>query len=219
MKFSLFTTNVLKNFKAINPGLKFTPGNKIETINLQNTVIAEAITDDLFPTEFCIYNLNEFLSVISFFKDYDIVFYDNYLKVVSDKQEFTYNYSNPAVIVSPEKSIKFPEADVHLRLSANQLEKVIKAAGSLKSDTLYFNTAGVLISSGTNSNSYLMNLSNDEDYTFTIKDAIASINIERLKIITTYDYDIDISIKGITRFKAITDDETSLTYYIANNIA
>ena len=63
MNLSNDTLNVLKNFATINPNLVFKPGQKLKTISESKTILASAEIVEDFPTEFGVYDLNEFLSV------------------------------------------------------------------------------------------------------------------------------------------------------------
>ena len=63
MKLSKETVDVLKNFASINSGIEFKTGNKISTISSSKTVLAKATLKDDFPHDFCVYDLNQFLSV------------------------------------------------------------------------------------------------------------------------------------------------------------
>ena len=65
MKLSDETIAVLKNFATINPNLVAKPGQKLTTIAESKTVMASADIVEDFPQEFGIYDLNEFLSVLS----------------------------------------------------------------------------------------------------------------------------------------------------------
>ena len=69
MKLSNETVNVLKNFSTINQGLEFKQGKTIKTVSSSKALMAEATLTDDFPETFCIYDLNQFLSVNSLFKD------------------------------------------------------------------------------------------------------------------------------------------------------
>ena len=67
MKLSNETLTVLKNFSSINQGIQSKKGNKLTTVSSGKTVLAQANLKDEFPKEFCIYDLNEFLSIQSVF--------------------------------------------------------------------------------------------------------------------------------------------------------
>ena len=69
MKLSNETLSVLKNFSGINQGIEFKKGNKLSTVSSGKTVLAQATIKDDIPQDFCVYDLNQFLSVHSMFKN------------------------------------------------------------------------------------------------------------------------------------------------------
>ena len=69
MKLSSDTINLLKNFASINQGIYFKQGKTIKTISTNKNILAEANIAEEFTTEFGVYDLNNFLSVISLHKD------------------------------------------------------------------------------------------------------------------------------------------------------
>ena len=76
MKLSSETLTVLQNFAKLNSGIQFKAGNKIKTISTGKNVLAEATLKDSFPQDFCVYDLNKFLTIHSIGKDTDIDFDD-----------------------------------------------------------------------------------------------------------------------------------------------
>ena len=69
MKFDNRTVQVLRNFSTINPSLVFKRGSTISTISPGKAVIAVANVQPEFPQDFAIYDLGNFLNVISLFED------------------------------------------------------------------------------------------------------------------------------------------------------
>ena len=83
MQVSNETIEVLKNFAGINPNIVISPGQKLKTISEAKNIMAEAdITED-FPQEFGIYDLNEFLSVLSLVDNPQLDFDENFVKVTN----------------------------------------------------------------------------------------------------------------------------------------
>ena len=78
MKLSIDTLSVLKNFASINQGIMFKKGKTLRTVSPQKNVMAEATVSDEFPTDFGVYDLNNFLSVLSLHKEEPTIdFQDN----------------------------------------------------------------------------------------------------------------------------------------------
>ena len=69
MKLSNETVAILKNFGAINQGILFKPGKTLKTVSSHKNILAEVSIKEDIPAEFGIYDLNNFLSVISLHKD------------------------------------------------------------------------------------------------------------------------------------------------------
>ena len=65
MKLNQNTQNILKNFSEINTNILIKPGKQLNTISTMRNIFAKADIDEEFDTEFGIYDLNEFLEVVS----------------------------------------------------------------------------------------------------------------------------------------------------------
>ena len=74
MKLSNDTREVLKNFSTINQNLLVKNGNVINTMSAMKNIVSRATIPDTFNQEFAIYDLNEFLSALSLFKDPSMAF-------------------------------------------------------------------------------------------------------------------------------------------------
>ena len=68
MEVSDTTLNVLKNFATINPSLLFPAGDKLATLSPKKNIMAKAKIEESIPKRFAIYDLNQFLGVVSLFK-------------------------------------------------------------------------------------------------------------------------------------------------------
>ena len=67
MKLSTQTISILKNFGAINQGIFFKKGKTLKTVSSHKNILAQANINEEVPAEFGVYDLNNFLSVISYF--------------------------------------------------------------------------------------------------------------------------------------------------------
>ena len=67
MQISKRTLGILKNFATINQSILIEEGNTIETISNIKDVYAKVEVDETFPVTFAIYDLNEFMGVVSLF--------------------------------------------------------------------------------------------------------------------------------------------------------
>ena len=69
MNLSSSSLTILKNFASINPGIFFRVGNTLKTISPAKNILAIADIEDNIESDFGIYDLNNFLSLISMHKD------------------------------------------------------------------------------------------------------------------------------------------------------
>ena len=89
MKLNSETVNVLKNFSQINQNLMIKEGNTITTMSAMKNIVAKASVEENFPKQIAIYDLNEFLSSTSLFKEPVIDFDDSYLTIKEENSKGT----------------------------------------------------------------------------------------------------------------------------------
>ncbi len=65
MEISENTMSILKNFSEINSNMLFKQGNALRTMSEARNVLATAHVDQDFPQQFGIYDLKEFIGVLS----------------------------------------------------------------------------------------------------------------------------------------------------------
>ena len=107
MKLSNKTLEVLKNFSNNNQNILIEEGNVIRTISTMKNILGSATIAESFPKEFGIYDLNEFLGVLSLTKDSEIELdNESYLTINSGKIKIKYFFSDPSIIVAPPKVFK-----------------------------------------------------------------------------------------------------------------
>lgn len=210
MKLSNETTEVLKNFSTINQNLVIKQGSKISTMSAMKNIIANATVTEDFPREFAIYDLNEFLAVISLFEKPELDFKDNFVIITGEgtKDKVTYWYSDPSVVTTPQKEISMPSKEVSYTLSSNTLSDVQRAASVIGAPDMVLENGNLKVTDKKNgtANDYQTEVfdSNGSDYKFWFK-------VENLKIIPGT-YDVEMSEKKISRFK---NSKLDLEYFIA----
>ena len=111
MKLNQNTQNILKNFSEINTNILIKPGKELNTISTMRNIFAKASIDESFDTEFGIYDLNEFLAVVSSTNKPELSLQDKFMTISAEgsKSKVKYFYSDPSVIVSPTKEVNMPE--------------------------------------------------------------------------------------------------------------
>lgn len=213
MKLSNETLTVLKNFSAINQGIQFKKGKKLTTVSSSKTVLAQANLKDEFPQEFCVYDLNEFLSVHSLYKDSEIDFTDSDIIFKNGKRKGNYRMTASTMIVTPpEKEITLPSVDCEFTLSAEDYDSLMKAASVLSSPNIAIQSDGEVIELVT------FDAANNAAHTNTIE--VGAGNGNTYKIVFKTDnikliagsYVVKISFKGIGHFQNTKDD---IQYWIA----
>lgn len=213
MKLSSQTVNVLKNFSTINQGLLFKKGKVLSTMSAQKNILSEATIPDEIPQDFGVYNLNEFLSVLSMYPDADIAVDGVNIKFANGRKSTAYRATDASMIVTPpEKKITLPSVDVSFSLSEEDLEWIQKTSAVLGSPNVSVE------SDGTDVNMVAFDATNDSAHVSSLKIEVPStgkykliFKTENLKLIPG-SYVVEISSKGIASFKNTKDN---IQYWIA----
>lgn len=211
MKLSKETLALIKNYASINSNLLLKAGNKLSTLAVGNTIMSTVTVAETFPSEFGIYDVNEFLGALSLFEDADLDFSDKYVTISQGKGSIKYFAAAESAMVVPKKDITFPDAEINFTLDANVYSMILKTAPLLKSSDVSFvgngSTISVVVVDKKNQTG---NAYNYELGTTTLNFKV-NLKIENLKMLPG-DYDVSISSKKISRFKAKGSD---LVYYVA----
>jgi hypothetical protein len=210
MKLSKDTVAIFKNFAGINSNLLLKEGNKIATISSQKNVMADTTVAETFPSEFGVYDLNEFLGAMSIFEDPDLTFGDKFVTISQNGRSIKYFAASADVLVAPQKSITFPEAEVNFKLTADQLDMIRKTASVLRSDDLSIVGDGSSITAVVGDKKNTTANSFSEKVGATDKSFKVNLKVENLKMLPG-SYDVSVSSKKISRFKGAGD----LVYYVA----
>ena len=213
MQLSPGTLNILKNFSNINRSIVINEGNELSTIAITKNIFAKAKVEENFPKTFAIYDLTEFLSGLSLFKNPEFIFdNDNYLVIKDGHSKVKYFYSDPEIIVAPpKKSIILPSVDVQFILESETLATMVRAANVYQLPDLCVEGNGSTINlvvkdkKNSTSNTYSLSVGETEDsFSYSFK-------IENIKILPGK-YDVSISSKLISNFVNLNSD---LEYFIA----
>ena len=211
MKLSNETVSVLKNFSTINQNLVIKSGSTITTMSAMKNIVAKADVKENFPQDFAIYDLNEFLSVITFFENPELEFKDNFVIVTEEgiSERARYFFSDPSVVTTPTNPITMPECEVKLNLSSDILDRITRGASIIGAPDLALESGTLKATDKKNetANDFQMDIeveSDSNDYKFWFK-------VENLKLIPD-SYDVQISSKSISHFKNSKGDDE---YFIA----
>ena len=216
MKLNDNTVNVLKNFSTINPNLLVKEGSTLTTMSAMKNIVAKADVEEVFPQQFAIYDLNEFLSSTSLFKAPVIDFQDQFLTIKEETSKGTklkYFYSDPSVVTSPSKMITMPSTDVTFELTSDTLNQLKRAASVIQAPDLCLQKKSgkttMKVSDKKN------DTANDYSVDVVTQDSAKSFEffykVENLKLLPGT-YDVSVSSKNISHFKSRTNN---VEYWIA----
>ena len=215
MKLNQTTQDILKNFSEINTNILIKPGSELNTISTMKNILAKATINENFDKEFGVYDLNEFLSVVSSLDKPELTLQEKHMTISAEgsRSKVKYFYSDPSVIVSPTKEVNMPESDVTFTLSESNLVQLRKMAAILSSpDLALVGTKGgdvvlkVCDKKNDTSNKFdiVVGENATANYTFYFK-------VENLKMISG-DYDVAVSSRSIAHF---TNTKLPIQYWIA----
>tara|TARA_B100002019_G_C21260337_1_gene596328 strand:- start:425 stop:1078 length:654 start_codon:yes stop_codon:yes gene_type:complete len=209
MKVSKETLEQLKNFATINTNLLVREGNRLSTVANSMNILSKAEVLETFPKEFAIYDLNQFLSLLTMSEEPELTFGDESVTVNTGYGQFQYFYAEPSVIKSaPDKEIEV-EAKYVFDIDADRIIKIQRAASAINAPFLRVVASGgeVLLTVGDpntpKSNSFTMSLG-ESDLEFD-----ARLSIESLKVIPD-SYTVTIGTKPVMMFQ-----NANRTYWLA----
>lgn len=216
MELSSRTVEILRNFSTINPNIVVNGGNVLKTMSIAKNIVSRAEIEESFPNTFGIYDLSEFLSVLSLVDRPSITFGDNFCTVSdgSGLSSVKYFYSDPEMLSAPKKDIVMPQCEVKFLLTNDTLSKIKRASSALGYDNISIRPNGksieisVIDASDKTSNSYSVlaegTFPEGSDFNFIM-------GVSNMKLLGE-DYEVSVSTKLISHFKSI-NSETQ--YFIA----
>lgn len=229
MQLSKNTIDTLKKTYEVNQSVKFVKdADLLKVKSVDNTLLVHAPIDQSFPRDFHIYDVREFLSVLSIIEEPELDFSnDNYVVITSkdNKQKIRYLESDPTFVESSyvDKTPKNPDPEVNLSVSEQDFQSVMKAANIMNLEFVGFVCDGENIyltafnkhtgGDDNETNTFTVHLSDyDHDTEFKLFYRIDSQNVSVL--LGEGDLDFELSSKKISKIKTGSDK----TYWIAMNI-
>ena len=211
MKLSTETISVLKNFSTINANLMVKAGSSLATMSAMKNIVAKANVTEEFPSDFAIYDLNEFLSALSLFGKPDLEFGNDFVIITEEgtSKSLKYWFSDPSVVTTPSKEISMPSTELTFNLSSDTLNEITKAAAVIGVPDMALSGGKLMVTDKKNStaNAYETSLDVgdvDAEYKFWFK-------VENLKVMPGA-YDVEVSSKKISHF---TNTKLGVQYWIA----
>ena len=210
------TLDVLKNFSTINSSIVFRKGSTVRTISNAENILAKFTGEEVFPTDFAIYDLGQFLSGISLFSD-PLLEFDNesFVNIRGGRQSARYYFSDPEITLksAPEKNVRFPGADLQFNLTGEELIQLQKASAVYGLPDLTFqseeglDTIKLILRDKENdtSNTYDLTVAGCSTGTYSL-----DIKIENIRLLPG-DYTVKVSSHLISEWK---NSNLDLTYYV-----
>ena len=211
------TLDVLKNFSTINSSIVFRKGSTVRTISNAENILAKFTGEEIFPVDFAIYDLSQFLSGISLFNDPQLEFTSgDFVSIRGGRQSAKYYFSDPEITLksAPEKNVKFPGADLQFSLTGDDLIALQKASAVYGLPDLTFqseeglDTIKLILRDKENdtSNTYDLAVAGCSTGTYSL-----DVKIENIRLLPG-DYSVKVSKHLISEW---TNANVDLTYYIA----
>tara|TARA_B100001057_G_scaffold501208_1_gene622024 strand:- start:134 stop:808 length:675 start_codon:yes stop_codon:yes gene_type:complete len=215
MKISDNTKEILKNFSEINPNLMITPGKTIKTISTMKNILATADVEEDFPQDIAIYDLSEFLGMMSLFSKPTFTFDEKFMTINEEgtSTKSKYFFADASILTIPQKDVKMPDTEVEFTLTEADLIKVKKAAAMLQLPDISVksNDGDIMMSA--------IDKKNETANTYGVKVGVCDTNksfdfhfkTEHLKMLPG-DYNVYISSKLISNFR---HKNKTLQYWVA----
>lgn len=202
MKFDNDIIDILKNFATLNPSILVKDGNKLETLSMSKSILAEAKVSIVFDTRFAIYDLNRFIQTLKLFKDPELKFEDKYVIIKEDNNSVKYLYAEEKTmqkIKVPDKKPELESVDVEFSITSKNLKDIEKAINVLSLPNFVFE--------GDGNNIYMKaeNVQNPttDNYSIVVGETDkffkGIFDSNAIKILND-DYTIQICNKGISKF-------------------
>ena len=210
MKLSDTTVGLLKNFAGINQNILIEEGKNIRTMSTMKNILASSPVAEEFPRDVGIYDLNEFLGVLSMAKDADIQFEDSHMTVSSGKTKIKYMYSDPSILTVPPQTFNAPEEDRMFRIDKHELQSILKASAvvQLPDITLIDRNLTATDLKNTTSNNYTIEL----EGSFALREHRLHWKAENLKMVPD-SYRVGVS--EAANVSHWVNGDTGLDYWIA----
>ncbi len=212
MKISHDTLALLKNFAGINTNILVRQGNVLSTVSAGKNILARATVTETFDREFAVYDLNNFLALLSLWDNPEIEFEETGMFLRDGGSEFEYGYADPSVVTAaPDKTLEI-DPFFTFTLTAADISMVQKAASILSAPTMSIVSKGGKVTltvsdpSNPRANAYRKELT-----TTDVGDFDCRLKVENLKVVAD-EYTVSLGRKKAMHFKNTTKE---LEYWLA----
>ncbi len=215
MKFDNNIPEILKNFATINKNMWFRKDGRQTTVSKSKTFMAVAKVDFDIDEEFGIFDLGQFLNVLSLYKKLDIEVESRRLKILGDSV-FNVNYttSPKELLIISDKTADIKSVYVDFTLPIEVFNTAKKNADLMQLPNFVIKIKdGVLSIVSTNvSNPDAHNFEYELDKDLKLDNISFTYEYENMQMLPRQ-YKVSISEKGLTKFEA--DD---IEYFIASKV-
>ena len=206
MKLSNEIKEVLTNFQSINSNIAIgETGGMIRTMSVSKTLMAKAHIEPeaphVWPYEFGIYDLGEFLACLNMFDDPILSFDESkkFVTITDGITSFQYYFSEIDILTVPTNDINLDCKDLQFTLTNDELNRLRKASATLKTSNLSirknesaeFIECVILDKQNPTSNQFKMNVSNCRINTNAEFEFVFDINNFKFKPAAEYEFGID----------------------------
>jgi len=216
MKLSENTISIMKNFGSIYESMVFNKGKVLKTISKSRDILAQCAITEEIPCDFAIYDVNNFLSVISLYKETPELSFTEKSVILSGlggRSKMEYRFCPRDLVTSPpEKNISMPSSEVELALTKQDFAWIKNVSNIISTPNISVKSDGKKIK--------IVSYDSSDDASATNELEIADGNGDKYDLIfktealiKMYDsnYNVTISSKGVGHFVST---ELDLQYWI-----
>jgi len=219
MKISNDTVAVLKNLAAINQSIAIDAGSsRLHTVSNAEDLYASVVVPEVFPVSCSIYDLNQFISVMSLLDDPKFDFQANKVTISEGTRKIRYMYADRAAIKTPKSDvIRMPPSIVEASITSQHINELLKAAAVLQ-------LPHIAISADLEINevlAYVTDMRNPAHNEFCVRltptsemhgGCTAVFRVDKLRVLPGT-YTVSVA-KGIGRFSSPDNGHGDVNYYI-----
>jgi hypothetical protein len=163
--------------------------------------LAKAYISDEIERDFCIRELNKFMSALSLFNNPEVILTDDAALIKGDDNYLEYRYADERTIkAAPEGEPRLTDIDIQFTLTNNAFQTMRKAMAILQNDLMVVVGNNGTLSIETRDSKKMIK----DKYTLQIGETTNNFEFvlkgEHLKLLPL-DYEVSISAKGFSWFK------------------
>jgi len=134
IKFSNETLEILRNFSNIRQTFLFKPGNVLQVLSVDSSVLAKAVIDETIPTQAAEGKLSKFLGVLDLVgPDAEVEFNEGFFTIASSGIEMRRLYAHPQLVDDNYAvNLQISNETVAFELSEDSLKKIKQAYNHIR---------------------------------------------------------------------------------------